>query len=111
MSASEKAKNLWDSFTGFLNKHTGDLRAIASALTTVNNALPIDAHDKERINDAINAVEDSVTNIHDWLAGATAPDAVVIKQSDLVHAVSDYLNSDAGKELLASVVNEGNGNA
>lgn len=118
MSASKVISGVtlaWHSLTGFLEKHVGDLLSVGDALSGVAAALPIDPQDKERITNAVSVVETSAKNITDWLANAPAnPGEVTIKESDIVEAIGNYFNSDAGKALLASVVHpstEGNANA
>ena len=112
MSASDvvtKVENAWTAFTGFLAKHIGDLNAVGDALSGIASALPIDPQDKERITNAVQAVETSASNINNWLANAPAnPTEVTLKESDIVEAIGNYFASDAGKAALANAVNPSN---
>lgn len=115
MSAAKKIVNAWTALTGFLEKHVKDLQNVGSALQAVNSALPIDAQDKARIADTITAVEESAANIASWLDSApSSPTDVTVKESDLVEAIGNYFNTDAGKATLAAAIEshasaEGNG--
>lgn len=91
--------------TGFLTKHVVDLNNVASVLGELVNISPIDAQDKTRITDVIGQVQSSADNITNWLQSnqvAVTANDVVVKESDLVNAVADYFNSDAGKAALAA---------
>jgi len=108
----QSAKSVVASVAGFLSHHVNDLNAVHSALSELVSIAPLDPQDKTRINDVLSTVSNSAENITNFLNGATVvPDhnEVVVKESDLVHAVADFFNSDAGKEVLASAT-QGNSN-
>lgn len=109
MSATSKVISAWTALTGFLEKHINDLNNVGAALGAINSSLPIDAQDKERISNAIAAVEESANNIADWLDHAPSnPSEVTLKESDIVEALGNYFASDAGKEALASALGKSN---
>jgi hypothetical protein len=105
------AKSLFATFTGFLSHHVNDLVNVAAGLSSVANALPIDPQDKERVNSVIDVLSTSAQNINDFLTHAAdhPPADVVIKESDLVKAVANYLASTEGKKVLADAA-KGNAN-
>lgn len=96
-------KTVAASVAAFLAHHVDDLYSVAGALSALVNAVPIDPQDKNGITDAISTVKSSVDNINSFLSGATVvPDGgtVEVKESDLVNALGDFFNSDAGKVAL-----------
>lgn len=102
-------KSLWDSFTGFLNHHASDLQTIASSLSTIVGALPIDAQDKTLVNDGITSLNEAATAIQEWLAGAPANVGdVVVKESDIETAVANVLERLGYKQQPSA---EGNASA
>jgi hypothetical protein len=105
------AKSVVTAVTGFLSHHIGDLGAVHSALSELVSVAPIDSQDKDRINSTLETIDNSARNIEKFLSGnkLTSGGDVVVKESDLVKAVADYLASDAGKEAIRNA--EGNGNA
>ena len=108
------AKSIIATVTGFLAHHVTDLSVVHSALSELVSVSPIDSQDKERINSALGTIETSAKNINDFLQGTKVTGAdVTLKESDIVEALSNYLNSDAGKAALEAAVKsaEGNGNA
>lgn len=117
------AKSIIGTVLGFLSHHISDLNNVASALNAINNSLPIDAQDKERIAKAIAAVEESATNIETFLSSTTVTGdngTVTVKESDIESSLATFLTSNTGKALLHEAVQvagvaapsstEGNGN-
>jgi hypothetical protein len=106
------AKSVVTAVTGFLSHHVGDLSAIHVALSELVSVAPIDSQDKDRINSVLSTIENSAKNVEAFLSGnkLTGGD-VVVKESDLVKAVADYLTSDAGQAVLLAAVKSTEGNA
>jgi 5-enolpyruvylshikimate-3-phosphate synthase len=108
------AKTLIATVIGFLTHHVADLNNISSVLGEVASALPIDSQDKDRITSLITDIKTSADNVAAFLENSTViNDAgeVTVKESDIVEALANFLNSDAGKSAIAEAVKsvEGNG--
>lgn len=106
------AKSVIGALTGFLAHHIGDLNNVAGILSELTTAVPLDAGDKSRIQEAIDAIQNSANNINDFLQGNTVTGAdVTIKESDIVNALADFFASDIGKAALAAAHSSAEGNA
>lgn len=106
------AKSVVATVVGFLSKHVGDLSAIHSAVAELVSIAPIDPQDKDRINSALETVQNSIQNITAFLEGNTVTEGTVtVKESDIVEALANFLASDAGKAALADAVKSPEGNA
>jgi vacuolar-type H+-ATPase subunit I/STV1 len=105
------AKSVVTTVSGFLTHHITDLNNVSDILSELVGFVPIDSQDKDRINSAIETVRDSANNVANFLKKNTVTGGeVVVKQSDIVHAVADYLNSDAGKAALVAAAKSAEGN-
>jgi len=98
----------------FLAKYAGEVGTIATVLQAILPAIPIGSQDKAKIDAAIEQFETAAENIAKSAAEAPAElGRVVVRKSDVVSAVNDYL--DAHPEVIAAAIaakaNEGNGNA
>lgn len=106
-------ESLAGKFAGFLGHYGGELRVIVSVISTAIGALPIDAQDKERINDALAALQSNA----DRIAAAAlelsgTPVEVVVNRSDVDAAVADYMDAHApGSVSPHGPADVGNGNA
>lgn len=97
---TEKAAN---SFANFLALHASELGAVATALATIVNALPMQHDDKASVNDILAGITNSATNIA--LAAANLTGApVVVRKSDVAEIVAEFLATDAGRALLSEAV-------
>jgi len=102
------AKSVIAAVTGFLAHHITDLNTVHAALSELVSVSPIDSQDKDRINSALETIQNSANNINDFLQNnkITGGD-VVVKESDIVAALENFFNSDAGKAALASAAHAG----
>lgn len=96
-------KALATNVSTFLDKHSGELRVIASVLATVVAHLPIDQQDKARMSEALDALQTSAGNIAEGaaklseLANAVAgehatPVEVTVSKDDVEEAVATYMH-------------------
>jgi hypothetical protein len=119
----KSAETVVASVASFLSHHVNDLSAVHAGLSELVSVAPIDAQDKARINSGLETVQNSITNITDFLEHATViPDGtnggeVVVKESDIRNAVEGFLKSTDGQAFVKSVLSgvapasaEGNGN-
>ena len=86
--------DVWTKFTGFLSHHANDLNTIASALSTIVTALPLDSQDKTIVTDGVVSLQEAATAIEQFLAGAPANVGdVTVKESDIETAVRNVLTN------------------
>jgi hypothetical protein len=105
------AKSVIAALTGFLGHHVNDLNNLTDVLAEITGTLPIDSQDKERITSVISTIKESADNITNFLNGTTVTGSdVTIKESDIVEAIANFFNSDAGKSALTNAVKSVEGN-
>jgi hypothetical protein len=106
----KSAETVVASVASFLTHHVNDLSAVHAGLSELVSVAPIDAQDKARIASGLDTVQNSITNITDFLDRATVvPDGtsgneVVVKESDIRAAVEGFLKSADGEAFVKSVL-------
>lgn len=89
-----KIASIASAFVGFLTHYSGEVANVATALESVIGALPIDAADKQRVTDIIDALNNASANVANAvqeLQGQTLD--VVVSAEDVQAAVAAYLQA------------------
>lgn len=103
-------KALAENFATFMEKHSGELRFIASTLETVVSHLPIDQQDKSRLTEGLSSLQSAAGNIAAGaaaLSGATVE--VVVAKEDIVTAVREVVEEATGNTTNTDAAQAGNG--